>query len=134
MLRLNPPRHRSFAGRLRPAALHAALLALVFAQVLGGFHLLREQHAICPEHGEIVEGVAADHHHPAPGTSIVADHDTHHCAIAAALGQAAPTRNGPVLVVTAVVHETATHLPAPPLNATGVPLLRYAPKTSPPSA
>lgn len=136
------PRHR--AG-LRALALLVLLLSLV-AQGSSFVHFFLIEHAVCPQHGELIHADEAGHHplhaSTAPDTghtaaqpaAAEAAHAHDHCAVVsdrrerwaclASLGSVASPPE--VEMLAAVRVRTSSCVPA-------VPLLLLAPKSSPPA-
>lgn len=114
-----------------------ASLSVALAPVLLAVHRAEVHHARCLEHGELVEldqvrGDAPheDHHEP---LALPSDHDQHdqHCAVDGGLASA-------IAVGTQASRPVPVAIPELPVLAgraapRGPPLLRYAPKTSPPT-
>lgn len=114
-----------------------AALSVIWAPVLRSVHQAEVHHTRCLEHGELIEAVEAhgqaphqDHHEP---LALPGDHDQHdqHCAVDGALAQATVVRSQAVAWATAASPLTAMRLRG--TMPRGPPLLRYAPKTSPPT-
>lgn len=131
-------RDRTGRAAKRAVALAAALLVPA-SQVAPLVHLALVRHATCPEHGELIElGAGAVHGAPAPEGSVSRspaageDHEHDHCLLAC------QPRQDAARVVALAGSLPATERSAPGVQpasaAPGVPLLRVAPKQSPPAA
>jgi len=127
----------------RSGAAHAAWIALVLlAGTVGGLHELFEPHAVCAEHGELVErpgaAGAADEHgaqDPASGPRVAKSDPRssahEHCPFALLGRSTTSPFEGLRLVVLGAPPEAAgAEASAEP--ARSIPLLSLAPKHSPP--
>ena len=116
----------------RPGRLWPGVLVLLFllGDLAGFVHQAVEQHTRCAAHGELV-------HAAAPGREAPPDHREHeedaHCKLCPAAWAPATAPSGADIVVTASPARDRVSLPQH-LAIQGQPLLRLAPKTSPPVA
>lgn len=120
----------------RRLPIHAALILATLAWLLGSVaafvHVIQVRHAVCEDHGQVVElgeaGSAETTGGPVWAPTIPDEHD-HGCAL--------PTQATPPLVMVSAVPVALAEPPpeddAPPLQVQAPPPLRAAPKTSPPS-
>lgn len=127
------------AGRAVPAAgfQWALLLLLVFAHGSAQWHLLAEQHHVCPVHGEVVDGRSPESDHgPGDHATALGTHHApvadHHCDIAAQLLRSARPETPAAVVVTDRTGAAAPAL-APADAAPQRAVLSFAPKHSPPT-
>jgi hypothetical protein len=126
-------------GPSRAAALGAFLVFLA-AQLVGLWHQASARHAVCAQHGEVVEAGPASTSAPAAGVdrdarleASGASGEHEHCAVDGFLHQQATSASPPAAVATC----TSVPAAAPLGHAAPLPALRvtdYAPKTSPPGS
>lgn len=131
-----PPALRTSATQMQKASrlgAAAALVALALSALAGLVHEDDEQHAICPQHGELVhvrapELAPTDDDRLQPEGRPPSEHE--HCALSWA------PSSGELAAQRAAVHPTIgpSALAAPTLHEHRVARpLRYAPKSSPPA-
>jgi len=124
---LRPTRH---SKRLR-SVLTLLAVALSIAQFAGPLHEMLASHRVCAQHGELVK-VSTHHDGPSPDVP-VSDHRHEHCALLLANNRAAER---PVVVAASSLQPPAvsvTFVAPPQPQFAVVPVLRYAPKNSPPA-
>jgi hypothetical protein len=123
------PLHR-VRGRL---ALVAPLVALVMAvaQLGAAIHLSAVHHAVCAEHGEVVD-VASGASVTPPRTALFATarHGHEHCALEGLLSPRVVT---PMLSGTPLAQHRDVAQATPPSPPRAIAILHVAPKSSPPS-
>jgi hypothetical protein len=124
----------TFPSMIRVFGLFAALV-WVWSVCAGQLHELRAIHAVCAEHGHLVDVAAStdgEAHDDAPGPTVRAATaiDDHGCVIEVLV----PLEPSPVVLLRAV-HRLAFPLvdPLAARQAPRGPPLAYAPKTSPPA-
>lgn len=135
-------RRRSLGLSHLVAGLASVLLALG-ADLAGGLHLATVQHVVCPVHGELLHEAGSDHAAHAieagtvqDGLARVApeqDEETHEvCDGVVTVREEQPGLTGPSPQALPLMQRTGTQTPFSTHALSSVPLLRLAPKQSPP--